>query len=147
MPKARLRCQEDSETDPLVAGGETGDSDGQALLRGGSSSRSSSEELSSVRSITSTFLLLSLDDRFCSCVSVLDESRDRESSGGVHGSVAGELCDVHTAVYAVVGRGHLLHFFLGPHGRPASILFELDFITVRTAVEDFHEQPATTRTT
>ena len=44
---------------PLLAGGETGDSDGQTLFGGGSSSCSSSEELSSVRSITSTFLLLS----------------------------------------------------------------------------------------
>lgn len=64
-----------SDTNPLFAGGETGDSEGQALLGGGSSSSSSSEELSSVRSITSTFLLLSLDEpRLCSCASVRDRS-------------------------------------------------------------------------
>lgn len=48
------------KTDPLVTGGEVGESEGQARLGGGSSSLSSSEELSSVRSITSTFLLLLL---------------------------------------------------------------------------------------
>jgi len=47
------------EAYPLFGGGETGDSDGQTLFGGGSSSCSSSEELSSVRSITSTLLLLS----------------------------------------------------------------------------------------
>lgn len=55
-----------------------GDSEGQTLLGGGSSSRSSSEELSSVRSMTSTFLLLSLDDRLGSCVSVLDVSERKQ---------------------------------------------------------------------
>lgn len=49
------------KTNPLVAGGELGERDGQTRLGGGSSSlSSSSEELSSVRSITSTFLLLLL---------------------------------------------------------------------------------------
>lgn len=49
------------KTDPLVTGGEVGERDGQARLGGGfSSASSSSDELSSVRSITSTFLLLPL---------------------------------------------------------------------------------------
>lgn len=65
-------------TYPLLAGGETGDSEGQALLGGGSSSSSSSEELSSVRSITSTFLQLSLKDRLCSCASVPDRSTRKQ---------------------------------------------------------------------
>lgn len=57
-------------SDPLLmTGGEVGDKDGQALLGGGGSGGgggggescpSSSEELSRVRSITSTFLLLLL---------------------------------------------------------------------------------------
>lgn len=67
-------------TYPLLAGGETGDSEGQALLGGGSSSSSSSEELSSVKSITSTFLQLSLEDRLCSCASVRDRSTRKQQS-------------------------------------------------------------------
>lgn len=55
-----------------------GDSEGQTLLAGGSSSNSSSEELSSVRSMMSTFLALSLDDRLGSCVSVLDVSARKQ---------------------------------------------------------------------
>lgn len=48
------------KTNPLVTGGEVGERDGHGRLGGGSSSLSSSDELSSVRSITSTFLLLLL---------------------------------------------------------------------------------------
>lgn len=49
-----------TKSNPLVTGGDVGERDGQARLGGGSSSLSSSEELSRVRSITSTFLLLLL---------------------------------------------------------------------------------------
>lgn len=52
-----------------------------------------------------------------------------------------EMHTLHTAVYAVVRSGHLLHLSLRPHGMPVSIFFELDFIAVRTAIQDFHEQP------
>lgn len=49
-----------TKTDPLLTGEDVGESEGQDRLAGGSSSLSSSEELSRVRSITSTFLLLLL---------------------------------------------------------------------------------------
>lgn len=131
---------------PLEGGGEMGDSEGQTLLGGGSSSSSSSEELSSVRSMTSTFLLLSLDDRLGSCVSVLDESERKQEVDTNATQQRGPRTEkepgiAHTAVYAVERSRHLLHLLLWPHGSPVSVFFELDFITVGTAVQDFHEQP------
>lgn len=51
----QLKC---NVTHPLFICGDTGEREGQFLFTGGSSSSSSSDELSRVRSITSTFLLL-----------------------------------------------------------------------------------------
>lgn len=71
----------------LTMGGEVGDREGQALLRGGWSSSSSSEELSRVRSITSTFILLlpPLWDDELLCSPTADRCKPGGERHGYHG--------------------------------------------------------------
>lgn len=148
-----------------MTGGEVGDMEGQALLAGGGrtggcggggagggggdedSCPSSSEELSSVRSMTSTFLPLpDEEDPCCSageaCVRHTPAGR-RLIFNTVLLTSRGVTKAPPTIQPVVVGRsGDLLHLLLGPHGGPAAVLLELDLVTIGAAVEDLHKEPA-----